>query len=70
MSGNIKLYNPGQATQKNLIGSFSGPDSVTAIAQRLDVNAYYSSTAAVNALRILISTGTFSGTVRIYGIGH
>lgn len=73
MSGKINLYNPAGAGFKNLTGAMLGTDNVngpTGPAQRVDIDCNYSNTTAVNGIRIIISGGTFGGTVRIYKLSH
>ncbi len=71
LAGKINMYDPGGTNYKNLTGAMLGNDSANAsAAQRLDVDCWYTNTAAVNAFRVIISGGTFGGTVRVYKLAH
>lgn len=73
MSGTIKFFNPASSTiYTPFMGQLLGPDSAntTANAQLVITCGYYFGLAAWNAFKVAVSTGTFSGTVRVYGITH
>lgn len=66
-NGQYRLYDPGGTTNyKNFIGNgavhtSSSPESQT-------TTGVWLNTAAYNALRFFMSSGTFSGTIRVYGV--
>jgi hypothetical protein len=73
VNGRIHFYNPASSSiYQAFIGDLLGPDSAntTTNPQNTSIRGYYFGLAAFNALKLLISSGTFSGTVRIYGVGH
>jgi hypothetical protein len=63
-----KLFGPAAALYKTMIGQGSVNDSGIG-PLNLDMLGYYKNTTAVNALRVIASSGNLtSGTLRIYGV--
>lgn len=67
LSGSCKLFNPGGANYKNVVGNFGY--FAGANLELGATNGFYLISTAVNAFRILFTSGNItSGTVRVYGI--
>jgi hypothetical protein len=69
-NGYFELYNPlGTSLHKVMDGKGSWNDSVAVNALvSFHWSGIYKSTSAVNAFRVQVTAGTFSGTVRVYGV--
>ena len=63
----LRLFNPGGAIDKNLIGHLIWNDNSAGLVIA-NLGCVYKNTTAVNGVRLGTSTGTFSGTMRIYGL--
>jgi Concanavalin A-like lectin/glucanases superfamily len=72
LSGTYKLFNPGGSIYKQMAGHYeavNNGDVGAAQAEGHIIGGKYKSTTAVNAFRILASSGNLtSGTVRCYGV--
>jgi hypothetical protein len=74
LSGQLKMYSTsGLYTQ--WIGHLLGPDNVNNAStqnnpQGLEIRGLYASSTLINGLRFFPSSGSFSGTIRIYGVSH
>jgi hypothetical protein len=70
-SGSFMLFGPSSTTlYKRFQGEMFSPDNAQASPQQVRFVAAYLNVAAMNAFRIKVSSGTFAGTVRIYGFTH
>lgn len=67
-SGELRLFNPlSTSVFKTFLGHHGVRDNSVGMIWFHGGGAYRSTTA-INALRVLVSAGTFSGTIRIYGV--
>lgn len=66
----FKIYNPGSTSlHKRVMGNSSGYDGTANPDFTAHITATYASTTAVNAFRVLASSGNIaSGTIRVYGV--
>ena len=66
----LEFTNPGSAKYKALLGSLNYRHTDRSGVDVMGVHwtASYNSVTPVNAIRFYVSSGTFSGTVRVYGI--
>jgi hypothetical protein len=69
-TGSLTLYDPGNTSLWKFIGGLTNYVNTARPAFGLTVTGIYLNASAVNAFRILTSSGTFSGIVRIYGVAH
>mgnify|MGYP005827457831 CR=1 FL=1 len=68
-SGELFLFNPSNTTYvKHFYAETSLADQGPAI-KNVFTGGYVNSTSAVTAVRFLVNTGTFSGTIKMYGVG-
>lgn len=72
VSGTIRIFNPLGGTAPTLFnGSMTGYATSNSAQSMQQISGQYNQTTAVNAFRIILSTGNIaSGTVRCYGIAH
>jgi hypothetical protein len=72
LNGSFKMFAPGSTTQyKTVIGQAIAVFSGNSDAYMFTFGGYYANNAAVNAFRIIMSSGNIaSGIVRCYGIAH
>lgn len=67
-TGTLRLFDPGGALYKSVVGQLSARDSVSGLIL-FHGGGTYKSTTAVNAFQLSPSAGTWtSGTVRVYGV--
>lgn len=70
LAGSMKLYDPLNTSNYKFV-EVRGVAQYTGGGRYIfSVGGVYRNTAAVNAFRFIASTGTFSGTIRCYGISH
>jgi hypothetical protein len=69
-AGTLRISNPNSTTlYKQFLGSYVAPDSAAATtALRLQSAGLYQQAAAFNAFRIRVTSGTFTGSILLYGV--
>lgn len=71
--GKLTLYAPASTTaDKSLSGLVEAKGAVdpTTAPTLLTLTGGYKVTTAVNAFRVFVSSGTYNGTIRVYGVAH
>jgi hypothetical protein len=68
-SGELFLFDPSNTSYvKHFYATNSMADVAPAIKNSF-IGGYIDTTSAVTAVRFLVNTGTFSGTIKLYGVG-
>jgi len=71
VSGKLTLYAPAASAYKAFVGQLNSKNaSDPAGPTLLNGAGTYQSSTAINALQLQINSGTFTGTMRIYGVAH